>query len=258
MLDEILTDKRMEVDKRKAEVGVEAILAKAMRTPQPRDFLAAVSRPGHLNLISEIKYRSPSAGAIREGPSPAEIAALYESSGASAISVLTDERHFGGKLDFLQEAREASTLPLLRKDFVVDEFQIYEARAAGADAVLLIVAALDDDKLRCLLEAAGDVGLSALVEVHSGDEMKRALSADVKLLGINNRNLQTFDVNVETSFELINEVPAGVTVVSESGVSSRAVMGKLKDAGVNAVLVGEALMRARDIGSKVRELIEGL
>ena len=258
MLDEILTDKRMEVEKRKAEIGVEAILAKAMRTPPPRDFRGAVSRPGHLNLIAEIKYRSPSAGAIREGPPPAEIAKIYERGGASAISVLTDERHFGGKLEFLDEARGAAGLPLLRKDFVVDEFQIYEARAAGADAVLLIVAALDDDKLRCLLESAGDVDLAALVEVHSGEELKRALGVGVKLVGINNRNLQTLEVNVETTFELIGDVPEGVIVVSESGVSDRAVMERLKDAGVSAALVGEALMRASDIEAEAQELIQGL
>jgi len=255
MLDEILTDKRMEVEKRKAEIGVEAILAKAMRTPPPRDFRGAVSRPGHLNLIAEIKYRSPSAGAIREGPPPAEIAGIYERGGASAISVLTDERHFGGKLEFLNEARGAAGLPLLRKDFVVDEFQIYEARAAGADAVLLIVAALDDDKLRCLVESAGDVGLAALVEVHSGEELKRALGVGVKLVGINNRNLQTLEV---MTFELIGDVPEGVIVVSESGVSDRAVMERLKDAGVGAALVGEALMRAGDIEAKVQELIQDL
>ena len=258
MLEEILTDKRMEVDKRKAEVGVEAILAAAMRTPEPRDFLAAVARPGHLSLIAEIKYRSPSAGAIREGPAPAEIAAIYEGSGASAISVLTDERHFGGKLEYLAEARAAVGLPLLRKDFVVDEFQIYEARAAGADAALLIAATMDDDKLRSLLEAADDVGLAALVEVHSAGELRRALDVGVKLLGINNRDLHTLEVNVETTFALLGDIPDGVTVVSESGVSDRKVMQRLKGAGVDAVLVGEALMRADDIPAKLRELIAGL
>ncbi len=258
MLEEILTRKRMEVDKRKAELGLEAMMSRAWRTPKPRDFLEAIARPGHLNLIAEIKYRSPSAGVIREGPPPADIAKLYEAAGASAISVLTDERYFGGKLEFLTEAKESAKLPVLRKDFIIDEFQVYEARAAGADAVLLIVAAVEDGKMRTLLEEVQQAEIAALVEVHSREELKRALDAGVSLIGINNRNLETLAVDVDTTFQLVEEVPQGVTVVSESGVSERAVMERLKAAGVNAVLVGEAIMRADDIEAKARELVAGL
>ena len=257
MLEEILADKRLEVEKRKAELGLEAVISRALASPAPRDFPAAVSRPGRLNLVAEIKYRSPSAGLIRREPPPAEVARIYEQAGASAISVLTDERHFGGRLESLAEARAASSLPILRKDFIVDEFQIYEARAAGADAVLLIVAALEQGRLEMLLETCRDAALPALVEVHSRDELARAAKAGATLIGINNRNLQTLQVDLQTTFDLLPHVPQGAIVVSESGISDRQTLERLKEAGVHAVLIGTAIMSSPDLLAAARSFILG-
>ena len=178
----------------------------------------------------------------------------YEAGGAAALSVLTDEPHFGGSLADLRAAREASELPILQKDFVVDTYQLYEAAVSGADAVLLIVAALEDEPLATLHDAARGLDLDSVVEVHSEEELERALAVDAEVIGINNRNLDDFSVDVGTTKELITDIPAGATVVAESGISERATLEELEEIGVDAVLIGEALMRAEDPEAKVREL----
>ncbi len=197
-------------------------------------------------MIAEFKRRSPSAGQISDGAAPAETARAYEQGGAAALSVLTDEAHFGGTLADLTEARRACELPVLQKDFIVDRYQLYEAALAGADAVLLIVAALDREDLRSLHSEARGLDLDCVVEVHQESELETALAVDADVIGINNRNLDDFKVDVQTTFELMPDVPAGKTVVSESGISDRATLEELERVGVDAVLIGEALMRADD------------
>lgn len=217
-------------------------------------FRDALAGPG-LGVIAEHKRRSPSAGEIRAGASVAEIVVAYELGGAVACSVLTEQRNFGGSLADLREARAATVLPLLRKDFVVDRFQLEEAAAAGADAVLLIVAALESGALHELHRAAGDLGLDVLVEVHDLAELRRALELEPEIVGVNNRDLRDFSVDIERTLELRSEIPQGVLVVSESGFTQREQLARLGATGVDAVLVGEALMRAPDPAAALRALI---
>jgi indole-3-glycerol phosphate synthase len=205
-------------------------------------------------VIAEFKRRSPSAGDIAADAGVADVCAAYERGGAAALSVLTDERNFGGSLDDLRAARAASSLPILRKDFIVDTYQLYEAAANGADAVLLIVAALDDDDLRLLYEEARMLDLDCLVEVHDEEELERALTVGADVIGINNRNLGDLTVDLQTTAELITDVPAGKTVVSESGYDRYDQLLELERIGGDAVLIGEALMRSGDPESAVREL----
>ena len=253
MMDEFIAAAREGVARRSAEVPLSELEGQIEPAEGHRPFNEALTRPG-LSLIAEFKRRSPSAGEIRKGASVEEIVGAYEEGGAAALSVLTEEPHFGGSLDDLRAARAASELPILRKDFVVDSYQLYEAGAAGADAVLLIVAALGDDDLASLHREARELDLDCLVEIHSEDELKRALDVEAEVLGINNRNLDDLSVDVATTLELITDVPAGKTVVSESGISDRATLEELEEIGVDAVLIGEALMRAEDPEAKVREL----
>jgi indole-3-glycerol phosphate synthase len=202
-----------------------------------------------------MKRASPSKGPIRPGASVSEVVKAYEAAGASACSVLTEGPHFQGSLDDLVEARAACRLPLLRKDFIVHEYQLMEARLAGADAVLLIVAALGGERLRELLTAASDLGLDTLVEVHDAEEVGDAIEAGAELLGINNRNLRTFEVDLDTTFRLLPDVPAGTVVVAESGITNAHDVQHLEDAGVDAILVGETLMRAPDPAEAIRSLL---
>jgi indole-3-glycerol phosphate synthase len=253
MIEELVGAARAGAEKRRAEVPLEELERQLGERPEQRPFGEALVRPG-LSVIAEFKRRSPSAGQIRAGATPAEIAHAYEEGGAAALSVLTDAKHFGGSLDDLREAREACALPVLQKDFTVDRYQLYEAAVAGADAVLLIVAALDQDGLTRLYEEARGLDLDVIVEVHNEAELETALTVDAEVLGINNRNLDDFSVDVQTTFELITDVPAGKTVVSESGIADRATLEELARVGVDAVLIGEALMRADDPAAKVREL----
>jgi indole-3-glycerol phosphate synthase len=218
-----------------------------------RPFREALSHPG-TSLIAEHKRRSPSAGTIRAGSSVTEIVRAYERGGAAALSILTEETHFGGSLDDLVEARAASDLPILRKDFTIDPYQLYEAKAVGADAVLLVVGSLRPDRLAELYEEARRLDLDAIVEIHDRDELEVALEIDADVIGINNRNLEDFSVDLGRTFELLADVPAGKTVVSESGIHTREQVEALEDAGVDAILVGEALMRAADPEAAVREL----
>ena len=219
-----------------------------------RPFSEALIAEG-ISLIAEMKRASPSRGPIRPEASVSEVVETYQRAGARAVSVLTESAYFGGSLGDLVEARAACDLPLLRKDFVVDEYQLLEARAAGADAVLLIVAALDPDRLGALMSAASDLGMDSLVEVHDEDEVRVAVEAGAEVLGINNRDLHSLEVDLETTFRLLADVPAGTVVVAESGITRSEDVENLEKAGVDAILVGEALMRSDDPVRAVRELL---
>ena len=257
ILAQILEEKRRELAERRASVGEDELSDRAMAVPPPRDFAGALRRkPGEpIRLIAEYKRASPSKGPIRDDLSPEAVAGIYESAGASAVSVLTDKPFFSGSLDDLASVRSAVRLPVLRKDFVLDAYQLLEARAAGADAILLIVAALSDEELAALHARAIAMGMTALVEVHSGEELERALAVRPALVGVNNRDLRTFDVDLEITIRLRLAIPAGVVVVGESGIRSRADAVRLEAAGVDAILVGESLMRRPDPGEGVRELL---
>jgi indole-3-glycerol phosphate synthase len=253
MIEELVQVAGADLERRRAEVPLEELQRLLSVRPEQRPFGEALVRPG-LSLIAEFKRRSPSAGEIRAGVDPAEVALAYEEGGAAALSVLTDDRHFGGSLEDLREVRAVSALPILQKDFIVDPYQVFEAAAAGADAVLLIVAALSPEQLSHLYDEARGLDLDVVVEVHGEKELETALTVDADVVGINNRNLDDFTVDVQTTFELMPDVPAGKTVVSESGISDRATLEELERVGVDAVLIGEALMRADDPAAKVREL----
>jgi indole-3-glycerol phosphate synthase len=252
VLARIVARTREAVERRRRELPAEELRRRAAEAARRRHPWAeeqrlrgALSRRG-MSVIAEFKRRSPSAGDLRDGASVREIVSAYARGGAAALSVLTEEEHFGGSLDDLREARAACDLPILRKDFVVDPYQLHEAVEAGADAVLLIVAALDDAELRDLNGAARALGLEVLVEVHDRAELARALAVEPVLLGINNRDLRDFSVDVARTLELLADVPEGVLVVAESGISGPDQLAELATAGVSAVLVGESLMRAED------------
>lgn len=246
-LDDILAVKRTEVEQLRPRR--EVLREAALLRNDFRSFEAALTREaGELALIAEVKKASPSAGVIAELFDPVAIARNYAQAGAEAISVLTDEQFFQGHLDYLGQIRAAVNMPLLRKDFILDEVQIIEAAAAGADAILLIVAALDDETLVRLLEAAALYQLDALVEVHTLAELERALETEARIIGINNRNLATFEVDLAVTETLSEEVPEETLLVSESGLRTAADVARVKAAGVNAVLIGEALMRAQTSG----------
>jgi len=253
VLERIVDDTREEVARRRESVPLAALESAIATRPEFRPFSEALLRPG-VSLIAEHKRRSPSAGEIRAGATVRDIAGAYERGGAAALSVLTDERHFGGSLEDLRAARAACGLPIIRKDFIVDPYQLYEAAVNGADAVLLIARALDDKRLRSLYAEARSLDLDCLVEVHDDEELERALEADAEVIGINNRNLDEGVVDLQTTFELMPDVPAGKTVVAESGISGRAELEELERVGVDAVLIGTTLMRAEDPEAKTREL----
>lgn len=257
ILDEIVRWKRHEVERNKSIVPLQDVCARAKQSLPPRDLVAALCKPG-VSLIAEIKRASPSKGLLRPDLDAVALAGEYADQGAAAISVLTDERYFQGSLDDLRAVRQSVGLPVLRKDFVLDPYQVYEARAAGADALLLIVAALDDDELKVLSRLAHKLGMAALVEVHDGAELARALRVDLasdrRIIGVNNRNLHTFEVDLETTARLRPLIPAGVVLVAESGIHDRANVARLADIGVDAMLVGEALVQAKDVRQKIQEL----
>jgi indole-3-glycerol phosphate synthase len=256
VLDAILARTRDAVARDKQRRPLDRHHPDVSAAPAVRPFAAALVRPGAIAVIAEHKRRSPSRGAIREDLAPAAVAKGYEAAGAAALSVLTDEPFFGGCLAHLAEARAATGLPVLRKDFLVEPWQVWEARAAGADAVLLIVAALDDVELRRLLGEARATGLDALVEVHDRAELERALAAGARLVGVNNRDLRTLAVSLETSVRLADAIPDDVVAVAESGIRSGSDLKHLRDAGFDACLVGERLMSAPDPGAELRQLLE--
>jgi indole-3-glycerol phosphate synthase len=257
VLDRIVEATREEVDRRRDVVPLSRLEAALQERADSRPFQEALSRPG-ISLIAEHKRRSPSAGAIREGSELTEIVQAYERGGAAALSVLTEPFHFGGSLEDLRTARGVTRLPVLRKDFIVDPYQLYESAAAGADAVLLIVAALEPEVLAQLHREARALDLDVLVEVHDEDELQGALEVDADVIGINNRDLGDFTVDIQRTYELLSDVPAGKTVVSESGFSRREELDDLDRVGVDAVLVGESLMRAEDVEAACRELTGGV
>jgi indole-3-glycerol phosphate synthase len=252
-LDELVAGAHEDARRRQEEVPIETLRTRLRDREGARPFNEALVRPG-LSLIAEFKRRSPSAGELGSGAGVAETVRGYERGGAAALSILTEERQFGGSLHDLRAAREASEIPILRKDFIVDPYQLFESAANGADAVLLIVAALRNDQLPALYFQARELDLDCLVEVHDEGELERALEVDVDVLGINNRNLADFTVDVETTLRLLTDVPAGKAVVSESGYESREQLDELERVGVDAVLIGEALMRSDDPEVAVRDL----
>jgi len=254
VLESILAHKREELAARRAAVPVAELRSRAAAATPPRGFAASLRSPG-MRVIAEVKRISPARGALRLDAHAPDLARRYASGGAAAISVLTDGRFFGGSDADLGEVRAAVSLPVLRKDFLVDEYQVWEARALGADAVLLIVRALDDHALRVLRELAEALGMDALVEVHDRAELERALASGGTLIGINNRDLATLRVDLANTFALLPLVPAGVTVVSESGISRGEQTARLAANGVRAVLVGEALVTADDPVALLRELV---
>jgi indole-3-glycerol phosphate synthase len=252
-LDALIEATRDAVRRRQRERPLSALAAEVETGREGRPFAEALSRPG-TSVIAEHKRRSPSAGTIRDGASCAEIVTAYDRGGAAAISILTEEQHFGGSLADLREGRAATELPILRKDFTIDPYQLYEAKVAGADGVLLVVGALDQGDLASLQAQAQELDLDALVEIHDDEELERALELDCDVIGINNRNLEDFSVDIQRTFDLLADVPAGKVVVSESGIHHRGQIEELEQVGVDAVLVGEVLMRAPDPESAVREL----
>lgn len=255
VLGEIVARARARVHEQRKELPLDRILSMAPTPGARRSFRAALERPGTINVIAEFKRRSPSRGVIREDLHHVKAAQAYEVGGAAALSVLTDEEFFGGRLDDLQEARSATLLPTLRKDFIVDPYQVWESWIAGTDAVLLIVAALSDAELKSLFVTTGQAAIDALVEVHDLAELKRALEAGARIVGVNNRDLRTMEVRLETSLELAPQIPDDVIAVSESGIRSGAEVRRLRDAGFDAFLVGERLMEAPDPGAALEALI---
>jgi indole-3-glycerol phosphate synthase len=253
-LDDLTNAARDQVARRRDQVSLEELERAISARVEGRPFKEALAAPG-ISLIAEYKRRSPAAGDLPRGADPVEeIVRAYERGGAAALSILTEGEHFGGSLADLRAARAATDLPILRKDFIVDRYQLYEAAAAQADAVLLIVAALEPEELDQLHAEADALDLDCLVEVHETEELQAALEVDAEVVGINNRDLSDFSVDLERTFELLVDVPAGKTVVSESGIRSRDQVAELERVGVDAVLIGETLMRASDPEQACREL----
>jgi indole-3-glycerol phosphate synthase len=256
ILDRIIAHKKLEVDTQKKHTPLDEIKRNLTGVDAVRGFREAISAPGKVNLIAEIKKASPSRGIIRSDLDPEAIAKIYEDNSAAAISVLTDREFFQGDLSFLARVRSAtSSVPILRKGFIIDEYQIYQSRLVGADAILLIAAVLDLPTLNRFLSIASNVDLDCLVEVHTEDELDMVLNTSASIIGINNRDLRTFRTDIQTTARLMRIVPKDRVVVSESGISSKEDVGFLRKSGVHAMLVGEALMRSDDIGLRIKQLI---
>lgn len=254
ILETIVAQKKKEIREQKILLPQGKIASMLSGGIMPgRSFKQAVAKKG-LSLIAEVKKASPSKGLLRADFDPLALACCYEENGAAAISVLTDKQFFQGSLDNLQQVKKNIGLPVLRKDFLIDPYQLYEAKLYGADAVLLIAAILNKQELKAFMQISQELKLDALVEIHSAKELETALSCEAEIIGINNRDLQTFDTDLQVTIELMDEVPPNCLVVSESGISTSEHVRVLADAGVDAVLVGEALVTNRDIAEKVREL----
>jgi indole-3-glycerol phosphate synthase len=254
LLDQIVADKREEVEGLKRTRPLETLQEALERSEPPRDFRTALRLEG-ISLIAEIKRASPSRGDMLPGVDAVEIADLYEQSGARAISVLTDAKYFKGSLEDLTSVHTNVRLPCIRKEFIIDPYQIYEARAASADAILLIVRILTDHEITEYLRVTRSLGMAALVETHTAEEIDRALSCGAHIIGINNRNLDTLEIDVNTTMQLKRRVPGGNILVSESGINTRTQVKMLEDGGVDAILVGESLLTSRNIRGKIRELL---
>ncbi len=257
ILRKILSHKAEEIIRRSQAVPIRELSRRLESAAPVRSFLGDVQariQAGAPAVIAEVKRASPSAGVLRQDFDPPEIAVSYERGGATCLSVLTDEAFFQGADDYLTRARTACSLPVLRKDFIIDEYQVYEARAIGADCILLIVAALGDAQLKELAGLATHLEMDVLVEVHDGDELERALAIGPPLLGVNNRNLHTFETRLDTTLDLLPRIPGQTTVITESGIHTPAHVQLMRQHGVHGFLVGEALMRARDPGQRLQEL----
>jgi indole-3-glycerol phosphate synthase len=256
ILDRIVDARRASIAHRKRVLPEVALkIAVEKKTPPARDFTAALSRDG-LNIIAELKKASPSLGIIREDYAPAVLASDLQRAGAAALSILTEEDFFSGSLADLKEARRVVEIPILRKDFIVDPWQVWEARAAGADSFLLIAAVLSDATLGRLLELGRTLGMEALVEVHSSEELDRVIAAGARIIGVNNRDLKNFQVRLETSLELIEKIPEECVAVSESGLRAHDDLSRLRRAGFDAFLIGEHLMKSPDVGGMLRQFLD--
>ncbi len=255
-LEKVGAIKREEVDRRKASVSLEEMKERVSGLPSPRNLLESILKNGPMALIAEIKQASPSAGLIREQADIRRIACAYQAAGACAVSVLTEAHFFRGELSHLRQVKDVVSVPLLQKDFIIDPFQIYEGRVTGADAVLLIAAMLAPDQLREFAELARGLGLVPLVEVHDEEDLKKISGLDLPLIGINNRNLKTLGVDLDTTFRLFGRIRPGSVVISESGIRNREDVKRLEQAGVKGILVGEVLMRSPDPAQKIRDLLD--
>ena len=263
VLNEIFAHKRLELAKTKGQIAEADLEAQAADRHPPPDFFQCLSQPRtqHPHLIAEVKHRSPSKGVLSQDFDPLRLASVYRHHGAAAISVLTDESYFGGHLDFLRDISIASPeIPLLRKDFIFDRYQLLEARAAGASAALLITAMLEDQLLATLIQFSEALQLTPLVEIHTAAEFQRANDAGAKVIGINNRDLHTFEVSLETTLNLLPQRPPGVLIIAESGIKSAVDARRLAEAGADAMLIGEGLVTAPDIAAAVRDfsLVDGV
>ncbi|MCK5534635.1 indole-3-glycerol phosphate synthase TrpC [bacterium] len=254
ILQEIVENKKIELKKRKALISIDKLKNSLLSLSPIRNFKDAISKEGKLNLIAEIKKSSPSAGHICMDFNPSKLAVIYEENGAAAISVLTEEKYFEGKINYLEEVRKCSSLPLLCKDFVVDEYQFYQARYYGADAILLIAGILKEEELIQFLTLGKKLGLDCLVEVHQADEIKKVLNSGAEIIGINNRNLRDFSVNIETTLELRQMIPDDKVIVSESGIKNREDVLLLQKAKINAILIGQSFLESKNPAQKMKEL----
>jgi len=256
ILDEIVSRKKERLGIAKSGVPLKGLKSRIADAGKPRDFRSAIKRNhiGSIKLIAEIKKASPSKGVIREEFDPIQIASVYEKKQAGAISVLTEEDFFQGRLEFISAVKTITTIPLLRKDFIFDEYQIYESRANEADAILLIAAILSKNQAEEYLQLAGELGLSVLFEVHDLKELEMALSVNANIIGINNRDLKTLKIDLNNTFKIKKEIPSDKIIVSESGIKTRNDILRLESAGIDAVLIGTSFMEAKDIGKKIEEL----
>ncbi len=255
ILEKILAKKREEIAEAKSRRPVSELKSQLAHAPPVRDFVKALREAEGIGLIAEVKKASPSAGIIREDFDPLGIARTYAESGASCLSVLTDEPFFQGRLDYLVQIRRSVPVPVLRKDFLLDPYQVLEARSAGADCVLLIAECLDDQSLRELYEETRNFGMSALIEIYEPENLERVLNLHPPMIGINNRNLRTFETKLEHTLELCPRIPEDCLIISESGIRTREDVLRLQEAGVQGILVGETLMRSDSISDKVKELL---
>ena len=258
LLDEILQSKRAEVEAAKRRLPLERLQARVAQHRSERSLREALTAAPRPALIAELKRKSPSKGMLRERFDPVSLAQTLEAAGAAALSILTDEPHFGGHLTFLRDARQFTSLPVLRKDFLLDPYQIYESAHHQADAILLIVRVLTPSSLGMCLQAAEGLGLEALVEVHEEEELAVALRAGARIIGINHRDLSTFRIDTSLTERLVRRIPAGTLIVAESGLQTAEDVRRMRDLGVHALLIGEALMIAPDPAAKIRELFAGL
>jgi indole-3-glycerol phosphate synthase len=258
ILKAILKQKQKELVELKKNIDKRSLILKCRRPRKILNFRSRISKPGKLNIIGEVKRSSPSAGLLKKDFEPLKIAYIYKKNGVSALSVLTDEKFFGGRLEYIKVIKKEINLPILRKDFIIDEYQIYESYLAGADAVLLIVRLLPEKKLKKFIAKAKKLRMSAVVEVHDRKDVKKALRCHAQIIGINNRNLKTFKVDLCRTEKLFGFIPKKKVIISESGIKKRADLLYFKSIGVNAALIGETFMKASNLNDKVKKLLKGI